>query len=78
MLTTLTQVLPFYLKLGLSVHLGNLGIFRLTIHSESVPEGEDFKSTNIKGVRTAFTASVELKEELTHITFEEDKTDDAV
>ncbi|GHT37111.1 DNA-binding protein [Bacteroidia bacterium] len=72
-LTTTMQILPFYLKLGLSVQLGDIGTMRLSINSEGVPVGETFKHTNIKGVRTIFTPSVELKENLKNTSFEEFK-----
>jgi predicted histone-like DNA-binding protein len=65
--------LPTFLKLGLSVKLGNFGTIRLTVASEGANEPEEFKADLIKGVRVIFTPSTELKESLKDISFEEEK-----
>jgi predicted histone-like DNA-binding protein len=65
--------LPTFLKLGLSVQLGDFGTFRLTISSEGATEEEAFTAANIKGVKIVFTPSVALKNELKTAPFEEQK-----
>ncbi|MDR2125676.1 MAG: HU family DNA-binding protein [Prevotellaceae bacterium] len=65
--------LPIFLKLGLSVKLGDFGTLRLNIVSEGVDTGKKFTTDNIKGVKVIFTPGVELKESLKDIVFEEEK-----
>jgi predicted histone-like DNA-binding protein len=65
--------LPTFLKIGMSVKLGDLGTLRLTLASEGVEEGKEFTVAKIKGVRVIFTPSAELKRLLEDITFEEEK-----
>jgi predicted histone-like DNA-binding protein len=72
-LTNFVEELPTFLKLGMSVQLGNFGTIRLSISSDSVEEGKPFTANHIKGVRVIFTPSVEFKDSLLHVPFEEDK-----
>jgi predicted histone-like DNA-binding protein len=65
--------LPTFLKLGLSVKLGDFGTMRLTLSSEGVEEGQPFTASKIKGVKVIFTPGTELKESLKNISFEEEK-----
>jgi predicted histone-like DNA-binding protein len=65
--------LPTFLKLGLSIQLGEFGTMRLTITSEGAAEEEGFNTSKIKGVRVVFTPSTDLKKELKSTTFEEQK-----
>jgi predicted histone-like DNA-binding protein len=65
--------LPTFLKLGLSIQLGEFGTFRLTLASEGATEEAGFTAANIKGVKVVFTPSVALKNELKTATFEEQK-----
>jgi predicted histone-like DNA-binding protein len=65
--------LPTFLKLGLSVKLGDFGTLRLNLVSEGVEEDKDFTAANIKGVKVIFTPGVELKESLKDVSFEEEK-----
>jgi predicted histone-like DNA-binding protein len=65
--------LPTFLKLGLSVQLGEFGTLRLTIASEGATEEAGFTAANIKGVKVVFTPSVALKNELKATPFEEQK-----
>jgi hypothetical protein len=39
-----------FLKLGMSIQLGDFGTFRLTISSEGVESKDEFTVANIKGV----------------------------
>jgi predicted histone-like DNA-binding protein len=73
-LYNLLDVLPLFLKIGMSVQLGDFGTLRLTLVSESVNEDEEFTVAKIKGVRVVFTPSKELKNALKDITFEEQKS----
>ncbi len=70
-LSNFLDELPTFLKLGLSVQLGDFGTLRLTLASEGVPLGEKFDASNIKGSRVVFTPSPELKESLRKIPLEE-------
>ena len=72
-LISFVEGLPTYLKLGLSVKLGDLGTMRLTLKSEGVDEGMKFDASKIKGVKVIFTPSTELKNNLKDITFEEER-----
>jgi predicted histone-like DNA-binding protein len=65
--------LPTFLKLGMSVSLGEFGTFRLSLSSEGVDNKKDFSSNNIKSVKVIFTPSTELKKSLEDIHFEEEK-----
>jgi predicted histone-like DNA-binding protein len=70
-LYNLLEVLPIFLKIGMSIQLGDFGTFRLTLASEGVNEDEEFTVAKIKGVRVVFTPGIELKNALKDITFEE-------
>jgi predicted histone-like DNA-binding protein len=70
-LNNFIEELPTFLKLGLSVKLGEFGTLRLSTISEGVDEDKEFSASNIKGVKVIFTPGVELKESLKNITFEE-------
>jgi predicted histone-like DNA-binding protein len=72
-LSNFLDELPTFLKIGMSVQLGDFGTLRLTIASEAVDESVDFTVANIKGVRVVFTPGVEFKEILRQISFEEAK-----
>jgi len=63
--------LPNYLKIGMSVKLGEFGTMRLSLKSEGVEQGKKFDASKIKGVKIIFTPSSELKKSLDDITFEE-------
>jgi predicted histone-like DNA-binding protein len=63
--------LPTFLKLGMSVKLGELGTVRLSISSNGADTPEAFNADMIKGVRTIFTPGSALKESLTDIKFEQ-------
>jgi predicted histone-like DNA-binding protein len=65
--------LPTFLKLGLSVKLGEFGTLRLGLSSEGVEAPDEFNATKIKHVKVIFTPSAELKEGLKDVTFEEVK-----
>ena len=70
-LTNFVEELPVFLKIGMSVKLGNLGTMRLNLKSEGVDKGKKFDVSKIKGVKIIFTPSVELKKNLEDIKFEE-------
>jgi predicted histone-like DNA-binding protein len=70
-LNNLVEVLPVFLKIGMSIQLGDFGTFRLSLASEGVNEDEEFTVAKIKGVRVVFVPGTELKNALKDITFEE-------
>ena len=72
-LINFVEQMPVFLKIGMSVKLGDFGTLRLSLKSEGVGEGEKFDASKIKGVKTIFTPSTELKKSLGDITFEESK-----
>lgn len=72
-LTNFVDELPTFLKLGMSVKLGDFGTLRLSLASDGAENKEDFHASNITGVKVIFTPSAELKKQLSDITFEEAK-----
>ena len=66
--------LPFLLKKGFSVQLGDFATVRLTISSGGSDTVEDFSTDLIKGVNTVFTPSKDFKRGLEDIKFEKDKS----
>ena len=70
-LNNFVDVLPVFLKFGLSVKLGEFGTMRLTLSSEGVPAGEKFDASKIKSTKVVFTPGTNLKEALKDISFEE-------
>jgi predicted histone-like DNA-binding protein len=65
--------LPTFLKLGLSVQLGDFGTMRLSLSSEGTDTPEDFKADRIKSAKVIFTPGVDLKAALKDIAYEEVK-----
>jgi predicted histone-like DNA-binding protein len=65
--------LPTFLKVGMSVKLGDFGTLRLTLSSEGVDSKEEFTYKNIKNVHIVFTPGSELKKALEDVRFEEEK-----
>ncbi|GHT14633.1 DNA-binding protein [Bacteroidia bacterium] len=72
-LSNFMEELPTFLKLGLSVKLGEFGTLRLSLSSDGVDIGQKFDASHIKGVKVIFTPSTDLKENLNDISFEEEK-----
>jgi predicted histone-like DNA-binding protein len=72
-LNNCVDIVPTFLKLGLSVQLGGLGTFRVIPLSEGVDEDKEFTVANIKGSKIVFTPGTELKKSLEDIVFEEEK-----
>ena len=65
------EALPTYLKIGMSIKLGEFGTLRLNIKSEGVDEDKKFDASKIKGVKVIFTPSSEFKKSLDDVTFSE-------
>ncbi len=61
------EQLPVFLKIGMSVQLGDFGTMRLGLSSEGTETEEEFNAANIKSVRIIFTPGVELKNSLKNI-----------
>ena len=68
-LTHLGEVVAEHVREGYSVKLHELGTFTPRIQSTSVPAGEPFRSTHIKGVKMRYTPSTYLKAELAQAKF---------
>jgi predicted histone-like DNA-binding protein len=69
-ISSLIDTVPRYLLMDKSVHLGELGTFRISFSSEGVEDPNNFTVNKISGVRVVFTPSVELKRKLENIHFE--------
>jgi len=72
-LNNFVDELPTFLKLGLSVKLGDFGTLRLNLQSDGVEQGQKFSAAHIKGVKVIFTPGVDLKKSLAETAFEEVK-----
>jgi predicted histone-like DNA-binding protein len=72
-LSNFLEELPTYLKIGMSVKLGDFGTMRLSIRSKGAPLGQKFDRSHISGVKIIFTPSTELKDGLKDITYDEVK-----
>jgi predicted histone-like DNA-binding protein len=68
-LSNLIQVVPAHLKQGDSVRLGGLGSFRLSVTSEGAADAASLSAKNVKSPRVVFQAGVELKKELSDISY---------
>jgi predicted histone-like DNA-binding protein len=71
-LSNFLEELPTFLKIGMSIQLGDFGTLRLSLSCESVDEDTEFTVANIKGVKVIFTPSPEFKEILKSISLEEE------
>jgi hypothetical protein len=58
--------------MGKSVSLGELGTMRVSIGSKGVEKPEEFVVGMIEGAKIIFTPGVELKKQLTNLTFEKE------
>ncbi|MDR0370997.1 MAG: DNA-binding protein, partial [Prevotellaceae bacterium] len=67
------EELPTFLKIGMSIQLGDFGTLRLNLMSEGADSSAAFNTANIKGVKVIFTPGTELKKALEEVTFEEMK-----
>jgi predicted histone-like DNA-binding protein len=65
----LFKVLTDYLLSGKTVQLGELGTFRLTVHSEGSATEAEVTANKIKNVNLRFAASENMKETLKKATF---------
>ena len=64
------EFLPFVLKLGYSVRLGDFGLVRIAISSEGVDDEEDFHTSMIRTPKILFRASSKLKSEIAKLNYE--------
>ncbi|MDR2817030.1 MAG: HU family DNA-binding protein [Proteiniphilum sp.] len=69
-LTNFLDELPTFLKIGMSIKLGDFGTFRLSLSSEGADSPEQFNAGMIKGAKIIFTPGTELKESLNDVKFE--------
>ncbi|MDR0505552.1 MAG: HU family DNA-binding protein [Dysgonamonadaceae bacterium] len=68
-LSNFMEELPTFLKLGMSVQLGDFGTTRLNLSGEGAGAPADFKTETISA-KVIFTPSVELKNGLADIHYE--------
>lgn len=60
-LSALEEKVIAYLQSGMSVRLGDLGSFHPTINSRGTATPEEFKSSNVRGVKVIFTKSSTMR-----------------
>lgn len=60
-ISVLSVLIPEYIKNGHTVHLGDLGIFRMGVHSTGHENQEDVSSESIKSKRIRFLPGVPMK-----------------
>ena len=65
--------LPEYLKDGKSVQLGEFGTVRCSFFSKGVDKPEDVNASLVKSIRVVFSSGVQLKHQLSDMSFEEEK-----
>jgi predicted histone-like DNA-binding protein len=70
-LSNFMEELPIFLKLGMSVQLGEFGTMRLNLSGEGADTPADFKPETITS-KVIFTPSTELKSGLSDIKYEHD------
>ncbi len=58
------EQLPVFLKIGMSIQLGDFATMRLGISSEGSETAEEFTAGNIRNVKIIFTPGKELKNSL--------------
>jgi predicted histone-like DNA-binding protein len=68
-LSNFMEELPTFLKLGMSVQLGEFGTMRLNLSGEGAETPDAFKTETISA-KVIFTPSVELKSGLSYIKYE--------
>jgi len=69
-LTNFLEELPTFLKLGMSVQLGEFGTVRLNLSGTGAEKPEAFNASTI-AAKVIFTPSVEMKNDLKDIKFEQ-------
>lgn len=67
---TLLHVIPYELKFGRIIHLGDLGSFYLTLQSEGKDSEDEFLNSDIKGSKLRFRPGLAIKKMLTTLDFE--------
>ena len=60
-LSAFQEQLIYMLQEGKSVHLSDLGCFRITLRSEGANTAEEFSTGNIMGTRIRFTPAARLR-----------------
>jgi predicted histone-like DNA-binding protein len=66
----LIDILPKYLLMGKSVHLGEFGIFRLSFSSEGVETSDEFHAGKLTGIKVVFMPEKDFKRMLATIKLE--------
>ena len=61
--------MPHYLKNSNRIRLNKFGIFKLSFSSVGHESADDVSASDIKGLRVLFTPSVELKKELSDVSY---------
>jgi predicted histone-like DNA-binding protein len=69
-LRNLVEVLPTYLKLGMTIRLEGFGSFHISVQSEGTDTAEELTAHNVKKARIVFVPSIALKEGIEHLSFE--------
>ncbi|MCL1860577.1 MAG: HU family DNA-binding protein [Proteobacteria bacterium] len=69
-LVNLVELIPEHVSRGDSVKLGDLGIFRAIVTSQSAPTSAEINANMVKNVRVSFIASTEIKKAIGGIKFQ--------
>jgi predicted histone-like DNA-binding protein len=69
-LRNLVEVLPMYLKLGMTIRLEGFGSFHISVKSEGTENPEELTVHNVKKARIVFVPSTTLKEGIEHLSYE--------
>ena len=68
-LYSLTEFVPDLLSEGKTVHIGELGSFRVSISSEGSETAEEVSASNIRGSKIIFTPGKKFKDMLGKLSF---------
>jgi predicted histone-like DNA-binding protein len=60
-ISVLSVLIPEYIKNGHTVHLGDLGVFRLSVNSTGHENQDDVSAESIKSKKIRFLPGVEMK-----------------
>jgi predicted histone-like DNA-binding protein len=69
-LENMVDAASLFLLMGRGVHLGRLGMLRIILKRDGVDIPEDFDCNLIHSVKLKFTPNVQMKKQLTDISYE--------
>jgi predicted histone-like DNA-binding protein len=69
-LRNLVELLPKFLKMGVTIVLKGFGSFHATVKSQGTDTPEELTTRNVKGVKVSWVPSREIKTEIASMEFE--------